>query len=286
MKMPASTKNLEPGRETLIGSLCLESLDNRLDHLIQILNQNIKPLKTAAPENVNIRAMYIVNDRVNSHGGRFHIDDLEKLAILLIDTPVLIGHDHSKPPMARTFHAEIESRENQIWLKSYFYWPKSESANDNFLQNIDSGIYKECSISFSFDYPECSLCGLDMRHCPHEIDPLAIAGDISKAHFIYKNISQVFETSLVLKGAVKGTHITDKLVSPNPELVTLSIDGVRHQYEINDLSDGDDLLITSFSNKPNSEIEIISKPDSLALAVAIYRNSQYLLLTRKSPTIG
>ncbi len=201
--------------ETLIGTLSLGSTDDRLTFLIDKINEVIKPPRAATAENVNIRAMYVVNDLVNSHGGRFRREDLERLASLIADSPVLVGHDRSQAPLARTFHAETEERDGVAWLKSYFYWPRSaDPVSDDLLQRIDSGVFKECSISFTYTAPECSVCGEDFRSCPHQLGQASPDG--GNAHFIYRGISQVLETSLVFKGSVKGTYITDKLSLERP----------------------------------------------------------------------
>jgi len=201
---------LEKITEVLVGRLSVGPLDDRLTFLVEKINEVIKPPKKASVENVNIRAMYVVNDLVNCHGGRFRRDDLAVLRDLICDTPVLVGHNRSGAPLARTFHAELEDKDGVTWLKSYFYWPKeNDSVQDDLLIKIDSGLLKECSISFTYTFPECSVCGEDMRRCPHDIDFARL--DISHPHFIYNGITQVLETSLVYKGSVKGTYITDKL---------------------------------------------------------------------------
>ena len=200
---------MEKITEILVGSLALGLLDDRMAFLVERINDVIKPPRKATMENVNIRATYLVNDLVNSHGGRFRRDDLSRLSDLICDTPVLVGHKRSDIPLARTFYAELEERDGVTWLKSYFYWPKENVLHDDLLLRIDSGLLKECSISFTYTVPECSVCGEDMRQCPHDIDALHL--DLSHPHFIYSGITQVLETSLVYKGSVKGTYITDKL---------------------------------------------------------------------------
>ena len=200
---------MEKLTELLIGHLSLDSPDDRRAFLIEQINRAIGPPQAATSENVNIRAMYIVNDLVNSHGGRFHRDDLGRIAGLLVDSPVLVGHNRADMPLARTFHAELETRDSVEWIKSYFYWPKSvDGQPDDLERKIDSGILKECSISFVYGFPECSVCGEDFRRCSHEIGR---EDSSEQPHFIYRDIQQVLETSLVYKGSVRGTHITDKL---------------------------------------------------------------------------
>ena len=112
--------------------------------LIDRINNVIKPPRPATAENVNIRAMYVVNDLVNSHGGQFRREGLARLCELIVDTPVMIGHNRAGTPLARTFYAEITEKDGVIWLKSYFYWPRDDQ-KDDLLLKIDSGILKECS---------------------------------------------------------------------------------------------------------------------------------------------
>ena len=208
-------------REVLVGRLAVSAVDDRLNFLVEEINRNINPPRRATSDNVNIRVMYLLNDLVNAHGGRFRKADLLKLCRLIVDTPVLIGHDRSSAPLARNFRAELEQKNGILWLKSYFYWPMAgEGKTDRLLDMIDSGVLKECSISFIYTLPECSECGQDIRSCPHEISQSSERGDKGGVHFIYNGITQVLETSLVYKGSVKGTYITDHLcLDPESEML-------------------------------------------------------------------
>ena len=220
---------MEKLKEILIGRLSVKHPDDRIDFLVDRINNNIKPPRKATPDNVNIRVMYLLNDLVNSHGGRFRRADLAGLSKLIIDTPVLIGHDRSSAPLARNFHVELEQKEKTLWLKSYFYWPGSnDGQTDQLQEKIDSGILKECSISFVYTTPECSGCGLDIRNCPHE------PGAENGIYFIYKGITQVLETSLVSRGSVKGTYVTDKLSARPVYSVTISEGGSVKELPIAD----------------------------------------------------
>lgn len=272
---------MEKMTEKLVCKLSLDSPNVRLHYLASLINENIKPLKYVTVNNVNIRAMYVVNDLVNSHGGRFRKEDLQKLKDLIIDTPVLVGHDHSQAPLARTFHAEIEEKNGIQWLKSYFYWPKSAAnESDDLLIKIDSGVLKECSISFSYNFPECSVCGQDMRSCPHDID-YSSGQSAEKAHFIYNGITQVLETSLVYRGSVKGTFITDKLSREENNQVEVEIEGISRFIEIPLLNHSSKLAqIVSFSDKTKSAT-LISNPANYRAAIAIYNNESYLVVQPK-----
>ncbi len=181
--------------------------------LVDEINQRIQPPRSVKPNDVHIRAMYIVSDQINSQGGRFAAEELERLTELLTDSPVMVGHQRDSLPVARTFMAAKVEIDGRVWIKSYFYWIKEGAGAELLRSNIDGGIYKECSISFLFQLPECSVCGRDIRHCRHipfqeyEVEP----GRKEIAHFLYRQVEKVLETSLVFRGAIPDTRITDQL---------------------------------------------------------------------------
>jgi len=195
------------------GSLRTDKEIEVSDELVFWINTQIRPPVPVKKEDIYIRAMYLVSDRVNSFGGCFPLDEHPKLADLLIDSPVLVGHSKERLPIARNFKADLVKKDNANWVKVYFYWLKNSPEANSLRDNIDHGIYKECSIGFSFEFPECSICGEDMRRCQHI--PFRTYqkenGEKVQAYFNYRNIIKVHETSLVYRGAVFGTSMTNEL---------------------------------------------------------------------------
>ena len=180
--------------------------------LINLINSNISPPEGVKESDVYIRAMYIVSDQVNSFGGCFPVDEHEKLCELLIDSPVMVGHRKDHLPIGRNFYAKTEDREGRQWVKCYFYWLKNADGAETLMENIDGGIYKECSIGFTFLFPECSVCGKDIRSCRHEpFKEYDTSGNKSACYFNYRQIERVLETSLVYRGAVADTSISKDL---------------------------------------------------------------------------
>ena len=183
------------------------------DDLVFLINTRIKPPLPVKKEDIYIRAMYLVSDQVNSFGGCFPLEEHPRLAKLLVDSPVLVGHSKERLPIARNFKADLVEKDGTNWIKVYFYWLKNSPEAESLKENIDHGIYKECSIGFSFELPECSICKQDMRRCQHI--PFRVYqnenGKQEQAHFNYRNISRVHETSLVYRGAVFGTSMTNEL---------------------------------------------------------------------------
>jgi hypothetical protein len=183
------------------------------DELIFLINSRIRPPKPVTKKDVYVRTMFLVSDEVNSYGGRFPTEELPNIANLVIDSPVIVGHSKEKLPIARSFKAELTERGEKNWVKVWFYWLRDSKDALSLKQNIDHGIYKECSLGFVFEFPECSICGQDMRRCQHIPFRTYQTEDGEKeAFFNYRNITKVLETSLVYRGAVPNTSMSDELL--------------------------------------------------------------------------
>ncbi len=185
---------------------------SKVDDLLEKLHANIKPAVKLTKDDVHIRCMYIVSEEINSYGGKFPLTELYKIKDLIVDSPVLVGHKKDQLPIGRNFHAEVIFKDNSHWVKSYFYWMKSADSSEDLQKNIDGGIIKECSIGFTYITPECSICGNDIRTCRHEPFRNYTSNSISKpCYFYYTQIDKVLETSLVYRGAVPNTSISNEL---------------------------------------------------------------------------
>lgn len=208
--------------------------------LVDEINRSVNPPRRVEPQDVHIRAMYIVSDQVNSQGGRFAADELDRLVEMIVDSPVMVGHRRDSLPVARNFKAVELEVDGRVWIKSYFYWMRDSVGAEDLRKNIDGGIYKECSISFLFTKPECSICGEDIRTCRHiPFHEYDVGGRTEVAHFTYRDIIKVLETSLVFRGAIPDTRITDRL-SPDDEAATGVPVEATHHLAISDISDAVD----------------------------------------------
>lgn len=164
--------------------------------LVRLINENVNPPTPIVVDDVYIRAMYIVSNKTNNFGGRFPVEEHDRLIELLIDSPVIVGH---KLPIARQFYAVLTDCDGQQMVKSYFYWLKVAEGACNLQENIDYRIYKEGSLGFTFLFPKCSICKLDIRQCEHE--PLAeynVNGKLMVCNFSYHQLERILETSLVV----------------------------------------------------------------------------------------
>ncbi len=233
----------------------------KIDNLIEILNNNIMPSEKLTADDVHIRCMYIVSEELNSCGGKFPLEELYKIKDKIIDSPVLVGHKKDQLPIGRNFYAEVLFKENMHWVKSYFYWMKTSDNADDLQKNIDGGIIKECSIGFTFLTPECSICKADIRTCRHE--PFGIYTINSKnqsCFFYYKDIDKVLETSMVYRGAIPNTSISNELVIKRnlstanqiAEIRSLDVLDNKTTYLITPRYEGIDVVL----NSTNTSLEI------------------------------
>lgn len=256
-----------------------------LIRFVDIINQRVAPDKPVAAEQIYVAAMYLVSDQVNSFGGRFPVEEHQRIAELLIDSPVLVGHRKDHLPIARNFHAELVNRDNESWVKSYFYWLRSVNDAETLKANIEGGIYKECSIAFTYNLPECSICGQDIRLCDHEpFSTYPTAAGPAVCHFTYRQIERVLESSLVYRGAVPNTLVTREETSDGPSPfqrpAPISPQGCINLTSLGSLStldrDGQFLVVPHYDALPvtasthDGKIKV-SRLDNRPLEQAIYQ---------------
>lgn len=176
--------------------------------LVALINERIRPPQPMAAGDIYVRSLRLVSDDVNDHGGRFPREEHARVCELLVDSPVLIGHDRSRLPVARNFAARCVADGDRQWVQVWFYWMRG-SMGDRLATDIDGGVVKEGSIGFEFRRPQCSICGRDIRTCEHVPghEYTGESGATSVAHYEYRDIIRILETSLVYRGANPNTRL-------------------------------------------------------------------------------
>jgi hypothetical protein len=215
--------------EELIGSLTItttpESATDKAA-LIDEINRAVRPPRPVTLDSVYFGVLQAASNRVNMQGGCFEVAELQQLARLIVDTPVMVGHKKQELPIGRVFKGEVVEEQGAPWLRAYFYWHRDQANADALKVNIDAGIYKECSLGFLYGKPECGVCRADMRLCRHRLNEVVrLGGRDIKAFYYYKQIKKVLEVSLVYRGAVEGTKVTSLTLSVSkPDDTPSSID--------------------------------------------------------------
>ncbi len=175
--------------------------NNDTDQINSLENPPLIPLKS---EEILVRKCRLASDRMDSRFGRFRTEDLPNLLEMIQGAPVLIGHDRKSLGIARFFGGEIAKRGDTTWIIPKFYWAKDHSGAEDLRIQIDAGVYNEASIAFVYQKPTCSVCGEDLRSCPHWPGK-TYEGEL--CFYWYDKVERVTEGSLVYRGAAPGTGI-------------------------------------------------------------------------------
>lgn len=202
------------------------------------------------PEDMHIRGMRIANSKRVAFYGRFEHDaGLKQVVDLLPGRAVMIEHDYTKEPVGRFFSAKMRfieegrtPRDQCYWAEALFMIPK-DAQGDAIVRRIDSRIFAYNSLGWTFLDAVCSICKNDIRdiaNCSHMPGEVYEQGGI--CDFLMRNVSEVFEGSIVYMGAARGTHFFDPTAPiqaaasatyPNgSEMKAVGIDGVNPIGEV------------------------------------------------------
>ncbi len=193
-------------------------------HLINRLTQT--PLSR---DQVFIRSMYLCSSQLcESDWSRFSEQALRQICGKVVGECVLAGHDKRSLPVARFFKAALverpevpdgETGQPTLWIRAWFYWLADTQGARDLALNMDGGIYREVSISWTYRGGRCSICGHSPHTCGH------VPGQVYEGQRCYTwidDIAEVLEGSLVYRGADRETGITgEHEASMEPESSSL-----------------------------------------------------------------
>ncbi len=203
--------------EKLIGALLITTACDAAEdkqQLIDEINRVAQPPQPVTVDTVYIGLLHAASNEINLQGGCFESAELTQLSQLIVDAPVMVGHQKQELPIGRVFRGEVVHRNGVPWLQAFFYWHRDQRDADALKAGIDAGIYKECSLGFLYGKPECNICREDMRHCRHRPNEVVrLGGRDVRAFYYYKQIEKVLEVSLVYRGAVSGTSVSTLAVN-------------------------------------------------------------------------
>lgn len=195
----------------------------RLDRINAIQAQRGKPL--LGESDVICRGLRLTGNQPTTIGTRFKDSDLVVIAERVPGAPVLVGHDTKALPVGVFYSAKVTwDSDGKGWVDASFYMPNDESGR-RMAQYIDSGVYNEASMGWTFSYAECTICGKDYNspECSHlvgetygeEICSVYTTGDI-----------EPLEGSIVYRGAHPGTAVGGGIAAASHPLGKLSSEGL------------------------------------------------------------
>lgn len=164
---------------------------------------------------VLIRSMYLCSSQVcDSDWSRFSEQALRQICGKVVGESVLAGHDKRSLPVARFFRAALverpdvpdaETGQPTVWIRAWFYWLADTQGARDLALNMDGGIYREVSISWTYRGGRCSICGRSPHSCGHAPGQVY---DGQRCYIWIDEILDVLEGSLVYRGADRETGIT------------------------------------------------------------------------------
>lgn len=144
----------------------------------------------------------LCHNGVDRHFSRFPDEELARISALVPGRPLMERHDlRGSLPRGTFFRSQLHHEGDRISVRPDVYVLRTHE-NEDFIRNIEGGVYRETSIGFSFRTPECSVCARDVRTCDH------VPGrpyDGVTCHYIMRDVLEVIEGSVVSSGS-QGTR--------------------------------------------------------------------------------
>ena len=141
---------------------------------LELINAMSK--KTLTADEVYAFAVRLCDNQVDRDGERFPVETLEELAGLFVGKSGIFDHQWSAVGQtARIYRTELVREEGTLtqageplcYLKGYAYMLRTDR-NRDLIAEIEGGIKKEVSVGCAVAQSRCSICGENIRDCPHE----------------------------------------------------------------------------------------------------------------------
>lgn len=178
------------------------------------------PRLTAA--DVHVRSALVCNDQVDHYSTRFTPEALAQIAALVNsdDDGVNVMRNHNEYgsedlPVARIFSCEQVNVSGVNWCRMWFYWPRGTDDGDCMARNIDSGLWREVSISWWMSSFVNSIDGQPFDESPYY--PGQKLPDGSVVIGIMSGIEEINEVSFVSRGGQKNTAIMPARGAADPD---------------------------------------------------------------------
>ncbi len=180
-------------------------------------------LRPLAREEFAAFRLDLCNNQVDRHFSRFPEEELTRITEMTPGRPLMERHDlRGSLPRGTFFRAQVHRDSERVSVRPDVYVLRTRE-NEDFILNIEGGVYRETSIGFSFQTPECSVCGKDLRTCDHV--PGRSYGD-ALCHYVMRGVLEVIEGSVVPAGSQGTTFVSQTRGLPLAE----ALDVARRAY--------------------------------------------------------
>jgi hypothetical protein len=165
---------------------------------------NCFSLRPLGRDEFAVFTMDLCHNRIDRHYSRFPDEELTKINEMVPGRPLMERHDlRGTLPRGTFFRSQLHSAADRLCVRPDVYVLRTKD-NEDFILNIEGGVYRETSIGFSFRLPECSVCGKDLRTCDHV--PGRTYGD-ALCHYVMRDVLEVIEGSVVPAGSQRTAFV-------------------------------------------------------------------------------
>ncbi len=165
------------------------------DMVEEVNRYALRPLQR---EEFEVFTLDLCNDRVDRHHSRFPVEELQKIHEMVPGRPLMERHDlKGSLPRGTFFRSTLHRDDEGLAVRPDVYVLRTRE-NEDFILNIEGGVYRDTSIGFAFRMPECSVCDKDLRTCSHV--PGRSYGD-EVCHYLMRDVLEVMEGSVVPSGS-------------------------------------------------------------------------------------
>ena len=155
----------------------------------------------------------LCHNAVDRHFSRFPDEELERISAMTPGRPLLERHDlRGSLPRGIFFRSRLHREEGRVSVRPDVYVLRTAD-NEDFIRNIEGGVYRETSIGFSFRTPECSICGRDVRACDHTPGR---DYDGQTCHYVMRDVTEVIEGSVVSSGSQGTSFVAQERAAALP----------------------------------------------------------------------
>ncbi len=186
----------------------------------------LRPLQR---EEFEVFTLDLCNDRVDRHHSRFPVDELHKIHGMVPGRPLMERHDlKGSLPRGTFFRSMLHRGDEGLSVRPDVYVLRTRE-NEDFILNIEGGVYRDTSMGFAFRTPECSVCDKDLRTCSHV--PGRSYGD-ETCHYLMRDVLEVMEGSVVPSGSQGTGFVSQARALPLAEALESARRGFHRPVEL------------------------------------------------------
>ena len=169
---------------------------------------NRHTLRELSAEEVFTFSLAACDNQIDRDDERFSDATLHELAQMYPGKPVLLDHNWSaKDQSGRVYTAEVREDEARAGVKRLIlrcFVPRLEATKD-FIEAIETGLKKECSVGCAVKHRKCSICGEDYHESCLHIRGQEYNGQ--RCHVVLEGAADAYEVSMVAVPAQKEAGI-------------------------------------------------------------------------------